>query len=99
MHDAPWFHISSPPPSRAVILDFSKALDTGIFVIHVYAGGAAAIDGRLRLGDRILQVNGVSVESVKQTDFLKILSAGTKRDEILRLTVKHNEALRRKLSE
>jgi len=75
-----------------------KALDTGIFVIHVYAGGAAAIDGRLRLGDRILQVNGVSVESVKQTDFLKILSAGTKRDEILRLTVKHNEALRRKLS-
>jgi len=75
-----------------------KALDTGIFVIHVYAGGAAAIDGRLRLGDRILHVNGVSVESVKQTDFLKILTAGTKRDEILRLTVKHNEALRRKLN-
>jgi len=75
-----------------------KEVDTGIFVIHVYAGGLAAVDGRLQLGDRILLVNGESVENVKQKDFLKILGKGSTDGRNLKLTVKHNETLRKRLS-
>jgi len=80
----------------------SKHDQTGLFVVQLKAGGAAAVDGRLRVGDRILQVNNVSVESVTQTDFSKILNSlsdGWKRDGLLRFTVKHNEALGRKIIE
>ena len=90
---------SHPPVGHAFRPLLFKALDTGIFVIHVYAGGVAAADGRLRLGDRILEVNGVNVERVEQKEFLKILSAGSKRDESLKITVKHNETLRKRLRE
>jgi len=55
-----------------------KEVDTGIFVIHIYDGGLAAKDGRLKLGDRIMVVNGEDVENVKQKDFLKILGKGSK---------------------
>jgi len=75
-----------------------KEVDTGIFVIHIYDGGLAAKDGRLKLGDRILVVNGEDVENVKQKDFLKILGKGSKLSKNLQLTVKHNETLRRRLS-
>jgi len=75
-----------------------KAIDSGIFVVHVYSGGVAATDGRLRLGDRILAVNGVKVEKVRQKDFLKILNGGSKEGGKLELTVKHHEALRKRLS-
>ena len=81
----------------------TQAMDVGIFVIHIYAGGVAAADGRLRLGDRILAVNGVNVERVMQMQFLKILSsaasaaAGAEGGEGLKLTVKHNETLRKRL--
>jgi len=75
-----------------------KAIDSGIFVVHVYAGGVAAADGRLHLGDRILAVNGVKVEKVRQKDFLKILNGGSKEGGKLELTVKHHEALRKRLS-
>ena len=72
-------------------------------MIHIYAGGVAAADGRLRLGDRILAVNGVNVEKVKQMEFLRILSSaasaatGVEAGERLKLTVKHNETLRKRL--
>jgi len=39
--------------------------DNGIYVAKLKEDGAAAIDGRLKVGDKILEVNGVSLENVK----------------------------------
>jgi len=39
--------------------------DDGIYVAKLKPDGAAAIDGRLKVGDQILEVNGTSLESVK----------------------------------
>jgi len=39
--------------------------DDGIYVAKIKPDGAAAIDGQLKVGDRILEVNGQSLESVK----------------------------------
>ncbi|XP_038647680.1 tyrosine-protein phosphatase non-receptor type 13 isoform X9 [Scyliorhinus canicula] len=41
--------------------------ESGIFVKSVHPGGAAAMDGRLQVGDRLLQVNGECVVGVSHT--------------------------------
>nr|6NEK_A Chain A, Consensus PDZ domain [synthetic construct] len=52
--------------------------DGGIFVSSVVPGGPAARAGRLRVGDRILEVNGVSVEGLTLEEAVKLLrSSGT----------------------
>ena len=38
--------------------------DNGIFVTKIIAGGAAQIDGRLAVGDRLLAVNDHSLDDV-----------------------------------
>jgi len=74
-----------------------KKKDPGIFVVHIYDGGIAAVDGRLRLGDRILSVNGRSVEAVKQIEFLTILMASGTSQKQLTIRVKHHEVLQKRL--
>jgi len=39
--------------------------DDGIYVAKIKPDGAAAVDGQLKVGDKILQVNGTSLENVK----------------------------------
>jgi len=39
--------------------------DDGVYVAKVKQDGAAAIDGRLKVGDKILEVNGTSLQNVK----------------------------------
>ncbi|XP_041051917.1 tyrosine-protein phosphatase non-receptor type 13 isoform X1 [Carcharodon carcharias] len=41
--------------------------ESGVFVKSVHPGGAAAMDGRLQVGDRLLQVNGECVVGVSHT--------------------------------
>ena len=38
--------------------------DTGIFVTKIIEGGAAQIDGRLRVGDKLISVNNIGLENV-----------------------------------
>ncbi|KAG9481425.1 synaptojanin-2-binding protein [Eleutherodactylus coqui] len=38
--------------------------DSGIYVSSIKENGAAAVDGRLKEGDRILEVNGVKLENL-----------------------------------
>ncbi|XP_040268546.1 synaptojanin-2-binding protein [Bufo bufo] len=38
--------------------------DSGIYVSSIKENGAAAVDGRLQEGDRILEVNGIKLENL-----------------------------------
>uniref|UniRef100_A0A8C5P671 Tyrosine-protein phosphatase non-receptor type 13 n=1 Tax=Leptobrachium leishanense TaxID=445787 RepID=A0A8C5P671_9ANUR len=48
-------------------------LDLGIFISSITPGGPAGIDGRLKPGDRLISVNGISLESVNHQTALDIL--------------------------
>ncbi|VDO48542.1 unnamed protein product [Onchocerca flexuosa] len=46
----------------------------GTVVIHeVYPDGAAAIDGRLKPGDQVLEVNGISLRGVSHEQAISLL--------------------------
>ncbi|KAG4077841.1 hypothetical protein HA402_013775 [Bradysia odoriphaga] len=44
------------------------ANEPGIFISHIVPGGIAATSGKLRMGDRILQVNGTDVTSATHSE-------------------------------
>lgn len=71
--------------------------DTGIFVTKIREEGAAAKDGRLQRGDKILEINGVDVRSVPHKKAVDLfVSAG----EVVNLFVQHNaEAILRQRRE
>lgn len=51
--------------------------DTGIFVTKIRENGAAAVDGRLKEGDKILEVNGNSLVGIAHEKAVNhFLSAG-----------------------
>ena len=54
-------------------------VDADNVVSKIISGGAAAVDGRLRLGDRILAVNGQSLKGKKLGDVLAGLQPSAKR--------------------
>ncbi|XP_013405737.1 synaptojanin-2-binding protein [Lingula anatina] len=59
--------------------------DSGIFVTKIRDDGAAAADGRLQEGDKIIEINGSNVESVTHNDAVNLfLNAG----ETVKLKVK-----------
>merc|ERR1719383_1033711 len=48
--------------------------DPGIFIVHMSETGYALKDGRLKVGDKILSVNGVSVENVARDSFVRLFA-------------------------
>ena len=54
-------------------------VDADNVVSKIISGGAAAVDGRLRLGDRILAVNGQSLKGKKLVDVMASLQPSAKR--------------------
>ncbi|XP_044742521.1 protein lap4 isoform X3 [Chrysoperla carnea] len=61
--------------------------EPGIFISHIVPGGIAASSGKLRMGDRILKVNGTDVtHATHQEAVMELLRPG---DEI-RLTIRHD---------
>ncbi|XP_029637715.1 synaptojanin-2-binding protein [Octopus sinensis] len=67
-------------------IDMPLAWDTGIFVARIKEKEAADIDGRLEEGDKILEVNGQSLENLPHSEAVKIfLSAGN----VVKLKVQH----------
>ncbi|XP_058827333.1 protein lap4-like isoform X8 [Topomyia yanbarensis] len=63
------------------------AHDPGIFISHIVPGGIAALSGKLRIGDRILKVNGTDVTSATHQEAVMELLRPC--DEI-KLTVQHD---------
>ncbi|XP_046853801.1 disks large homolog 1-like isoform X2 [Xenia sp. Carnegie-2017] len=51
--------------------------DDGIFITKIIDGGAAKYDGRLQEGDKILSVNGVSLNSVTHEQAVGILKSSS----------------------
>jgi C-terminal processing protease CtpA/Prc len=49
--------------------------DHGIFVTKIIPGGAADLDGKLDVGDRILSVNDISLEYVTHDDAVEAISS------------------------
>ncbi|XP_074610552.1 tyrosine-protein phosphatase non-receptor type 13-like [Acropora palmata] len=68
----------------------SKRLDRGIYVKSVTEGGAAWRDGRLKAGDRILAVNGFSLERVTHEEAVSILKNVTSEVELKVSQSTHN---------
>ncbi|XP_016840695.1 protein lap4 isoform X9 [Nasonia vitripennis] len=63
------------------------AKEPGIFISHVVPGGIAAKSGKLRMGDRILKVNGTDItKATHQEAVMELLRPG---DQII-LTVQHD---------
>ncbi|XP_045477537.1 protein lap4 isoform X12 [Harmonia axyridis] len=63
------------------------AKEPGIFISHMVPGGTAANSGKLRVGDRILKVNGTDVtHATHQEAVMELLRPG---DSII-LTVRHD---------
>ncbi|XP_043268433.1 protein lap4 isoform X3 [Venturia canescens] len=63
------------------------AKEPGIFISHVVPGGIAANSGKLRMGDRILKVNGTDVtKATHQEAVMELLRPG----ESIILTVQHD---------
>ncbi|CAH1379549.1 unnamed protein product, partial [Tenebrio molitor] len=61
--------------------------EPGIFVSHMVPGGTAANCGKLRVGDRILKVNGTDVtQATHQEAVMELLRPGEK----ITLTVRHD---------
>ncbi|EDS27692.1 conserved hypothetical protein [Culex quinquefasciatus] len=63
------------------------AHEPGIFISHIVPGGIAALSGKLRMGDRILKVNGTDVTGATHQEAVMELLRPC--DEI-RLTVQHD---------
>ncbi|XP_055525254.1 protein scribble homolog isoform X12 [Wyeomyia smithii] len=61
--------------------------EPGIFISHIVPGGIAALSGKLRMGDRILKVNGTDVTSATHQEAVMELLRPC--DEI-KLTVQHD---------
>uniref|UniRef100_A0A1A8SI98 Syntaxin binding protein 4 n=1 Tax=Nothobranchius rachovii TaxID=451742 RepID=A0A1A8SI98_9TELE len=68
--------------------------DFGIFIKRVIAGGLAALDGRLKSGDLILDVNNVSLIGVTNERAVEILRTASISNHMSLLIARDNESRR-----
>ncbi|CAD5217544.1 unnamed protein product [Bursaphelenchus xylophilus] len=61
--------------------------DNGIYVAHVMPGGAVALDGRIEIGDMILEVNDVSLEKMTNDEAVEFLREAVTTKGPIKLTV------------
>jgi len=57
--------------------------DPGIFIVHVGEGSYADRDGRLKVGDKIVSVNGENVERVTRDEFVRLFARAVEDDIVL----------------
>lgn len=64
----------------------------GIYISRVAEGGAAARDGKLRVGDRVLSINGIDMDGVRHDQAVAML---TGLERFVRLVVQREEVVLR----
>lgn len=47
-----------------------------LYVLRIAEGGAADLDGRLRVGDQILQINSCNTDSMTHSEAIEIIQNG-----------------------
>jgi len=60
-----------------------RELNLPIFVLRMADGGPAERDGRLRVGDEILEINGRSTENIPHADAIALIKSGGNRVHLL----------------
>ena len=56
-----------------------------LFVLRIAVDGPAAADGRLRVGDQIVEINGVNTKAMTHADAIDLIKSG---GSIVRLLVR-----------
>lgn len=60
----------------------------GIYITKISENGAAAKDGKLQIGDKVLTINGVDMEGARQDQAVSLLSG---LDRFVRLVVQRKK--------
>ena len=47
-----------------------------LFVLRIAADGAAAADGRLRVGDQIIEINGINTKNMTHGEAIDLIKSG-----------------------
>merc|ERR1712214_249910 len=59
-----------------------------LFVLRIAVDGPAAADGRLRVGDQIVEINGVNTKDMTHADAIELIKSG---GSMVRLLVKRGQ--------
>lgn len=73
VHDSEKAGLGVSVKGKTSAAEDSSSMDLGIFIKSVLHGGAASRDGRLRTNDQLLNVNGVSLLNLSNTDAMETL--------------------------
>lgn len=73
VHDSEKAGLGVSVKGKTTNTDENTNMDLGIFIKSVLHGGAASRDGRLRTNDQLLNVNGVSLLGLSNTDAMETL--------------------------
>ncbi|XP_046737676.1 partitioning defective 3 homolog [Diprion similis] len=73
VHDSEKAGLGVSVKGKTSSTDDNSSVDLGIFIKSVLHGGAASRDGRLRTNDQLLNVNGVSLLGLSNSDAMETL--------------------------
>lgn len=73
VHDSEKAGLGVSVKGKTTAAEDSSNMDLGIFIKSVLHGGAASRDGRLRTNDQLLNVNGVSLINLSNSDAMETL--------------------------
>ncbi|XP_012265059.1 partitioning defective 3 homolog [Athalia rosae] len=73
VHDSEKAGLGVSVKGKTTSTDDNSSVDLGIFIKSVLHGGAASRDGRLRTNDQLLNVNGVSLLGLSNSDAMETL--------------------------
>ena len=59
-----------------------------LFVLRIAVDGPAAADGRLRVGDQIVEINGVNTKNMTHAEAIELIKSG---GNVVRLLVKRGK--------
>ncbi|EDO42539.1 predicted protein, partial [Nematostella vectensis] len=61
-----------------------QEMDMPIYVLKIAEGGVADLDGRIKVGDEVLEINGRSTQHMLHTDAISMIRGGSKVRLVLR---------------